>query len=215
MRAVRPGPFFRALFPSLALTLVAILPAPARAACDLAHFGERAPRSCPRSSAECLPPHLPDPVKEIVRGAVVEWVGLAVNDGRASWRALDIDRREVLIVERYAGSRLSRAPRIEAATPHEYVEASGEGDSRSIDHVRRWPLSRARFEALACVASGAWSERPMPVREVSDSASRFYLLLADRAQVDTALGHFAGPPGKFERMVDDIVKRQRPGEAAR
>ena len=111
--------------------------------------------------------------------------------------------------------RVKRAPRIEAATPHEYVKANGDGESRSIDHVRRWPLSPARFDALACVASGAWSGRPMPMRKVSDSASRFYLLLADRAQVDTALGHFAGPPSKFERIVDEIVKRQRPGETAR
>src|SRR5947208_343919 len=88
MRAARPRPSVRALFPSLAIALVAILPAAAHAACDLAHFGDRAPRTCPRSSAECLPPHLPEPVKEIVRGAVVEWVGLAANDGRASWRAL-------------------------------------------------------------------------------------------------------------------------------
>jgi hypothetical protein len=203
------------LFPSLAVALATMLPAAAPAACDLARFGDPAPRSCPRSSEECLPRHLPDEVRGIVRGAVVEWVGLATNDGRATWRALDIDRREVVVVERYAGPRLGRAPRIESATPHEYVRASGEGDSRSVDHVRRWPLSQARLQAIACVAAGAWSERPMPVREVSDSATRFYLLLAEQAQVDTALGRFAGPPARIERMVDDIVKRHRPGATAR
>jgi hypothetical protein len=215
MRTDRPKAHRHTLFKSLAIAFAAMLPAAADAACDLSHFGERAPRTCARSSQECLPSYLPDPVKEIVRGAVLEWVGLAANDGRASWRALDIDRRELLVIERYAGSRVGRAPRVEPGTPHEYVKASGEGDSRTIDHVRRWPLSPARFDALACIAAGAWSPRPMPVREVTDSAGRFYLLLAERAQVDTALGRFTGSPSKFERMVDDIAKRQRPGQTAR
>jgi hypothetical protein len=205
----------RALLPSLAVALSALLPAAAAAACNLARFGDPAPRSCARTSQDCLPRHLPEEVSGIVRGAVVEWVGLAANDGRASWRALDIDRREVVVVERYAGRRIGRAPRVESATPHEYVRASGDGDSRMVDHVRRWPLSPARFEALACIAAGAWSAREMPLRETSDSAVGFYLLLADRAQVDTGLGRFAGSPARIERAVDDIVKRQRPGSTAR
>lgn len=211
MRADHPGPPGRALFAGLTVALAALLPAAAAAACDLARFGDPAPRTCPRAAAECLPGYLPDEVTQIVRGAAVEWVGLAVNDGRASWRALDIDRRELVVVERYAGPRVGRAPRVETATPHEYLRTNGEGDARSIDHVRRWPLSPARFDALACLAAGAWSARPMPVRELTDNASRFYLLLADQAQVDTALGRFTGPPARFERLVDDIVKRQRPG----
>lgn len=212
MRADRPCPPGRALFAGLTVALATLLPATAaRAACDLARFGEPAPRTCPRSSEDCLPRYLPDEVKEIVRGAAVEWVGLAVNDGRASWRALDIDRRELVVVERYAGRRLGRAPRVETATPHEYLRTAGDGDTRSIDHVRRWPLSPARFDALACLAAGAWSARPLPVRELTDNASRFYLLLADRAQVDSAPGRFKGPPARFEGLADDIVKRQRPG----
>lgn len=158
MRAARPRPPGRALSAGIAVALsvlAALLPTTAAlAACDLARFGEPAPRTCPRATAECLPGHLPDEVKQIVRGAALEWVGLAVNDGRASWRALDIDRRELVVVERYAGSRVGRAPRVETATPHEYLRTNGEGDSRSIDHVRRWPLSPARFDALACVAGG-------------------------------------------------------------
>lgn len=211
MRAARPRPSGRASLASLAVALAALLPAAAAATCDPARFGQPAPRTCPRASSDCLPAYLPDEVKRIVRGAALEWVGLAVNDGRASWRALDIDRRELVVVERYAGQRVGRAPRLESATPHEYLRTNGEGDARSVDHVRRWPLSPARFEALACIAAGAWSEQVLPVRELSDSASRFYLLLADRAQADTALGRFTGPPVRFERLADDIAKRLRPG----
>src|SRR5262245_12385973 len=154
MRVLRHRPPGHPLLASLAVAFTAMLPAAAPAACDLARFGDPAPRSCPRSSADCLAPHLPDEVKQIVRGAAGEWVGLGPNDGRATWRALDIDRREVVVVERYAGRRLGRAPQVAPATPHEFVRTNGEGDSRSVDHVRRWPLSKARFESLACLAAG-------------------------------------------------------------
>ena len=205
------------LFASL-VVLAAMLPATAPAACDLARFGDPAPRTCARDAADCLPAHLPDEVKAIARGAVLEWVGLAVNDGRASWRALDLDRRELLVIERYAGPRLARAPRVAAtaaATAHELLRTSGEGKAQMVDHVRRWPLSRARFEALACLAAGAWSEQALPAHELTDSAARFYLLLPDKAQVDSAPGRFDGAPRKFERMVDDLAKRAKPGTTLR
>lgn len=202
---------FHRPLPGLVVALAALLPAAGEAACDLAAFGASATRTCPRSSAECMPPYLPEEVAGITRGAVVEAIGLAVNDGRASWRALDLDRREVIVVERYAGRRLAQAPAVAASTPNEYLRAQGQDASRWVDHVRRYPLAEARFRALACTAAGAWSERPAPFRELTDTGGRLYLLLADTAQVDLARGRFIGVAGSFVRGVDEVVRRQRPG----
>src|SRR6185295_1596888 len=85
----------------LAAALVCLAPMPSRADCDLARFGASATGACSRASADCVPAYLPEEIRAIVRGPVLETIGLAVNDGRASWRALDIERREVVVVERY------------------------------------------------------------------------------------------------------------------
>jgi hypothetical protein len=195
----------------LVVALACLLPTAAHAACDVARFGESATKTCPRSTGNCIPSYLPEEISDIAKGAVVESVGLAVNDGRASWRALDIDRKEVVVVERYAGRRRGQAPRVNSSTPYEYLKTFDQDQTRWVDHVRRYPLSAAKFMALTCLASGAWSEGPAPSHELTDISSRFYLLLAESAQTASALGRFGGTPGNFARIVDDIVQRQRPG----
>ena len=199
----------------LAAAIACGVSVPSQADCDLARFGASAAGVCPRSSADCLPAYLPEEIRAIARGAVLETIGLAVNDGRASWRALDIERGEVVVVERYAGKKVGQAPKVGTATASEYSKTVDPEPRRSVDHVRRYPVSPAQAAALACPVSDAGAGAPAPARMVSDTGSRFYLLLGDKAYSATALGRFEGTPAGFERAVDDIVKRRRPGTAAR
>ena len=199
----------------LVAALACLVAMPSRADCDLARFGASATATCPRSSADCVPAYLPEDIRAIARGPVLETIGLAVNDGRASWRALDLERREVIVVERYAGRKVGQAPKVDAATASEYLKTVDPEPQRSVDHVRRYPVSAARAAALACPVSDAAGGAPAPVRKVSDTGSRFYLLLGDKAHVSAAVGRFEGSPGAFGRAVDDIVKRGRPGAPAR
>jgi hypothetical protein len=53
------------------------------------------------------------------------------------------------------------------------------------------------------------------VLAVTDSASRFTLLLPDKAQVDAAPGRLAGAAARFDRMVDGFVKGRRAGTTLR
>lgn len=214
MTPIRPPHHVRRLRPTgaaastLLLALASLVPAGARAACDLASFGAGIADTCPRSAPSCVPGHLPEDVRRIERGAIVETVGLGPNDGRATWRALDLDRREVVIVERYAGRKRAQAPRIAAGKPHESLK-EGDGAAGWIDHVRRYPISRGRTEALGCVASRAGAEATPPARQRSDTSSRFYLLLPDRAHAVSAMGTFGGAPAELASGIDAVGKRAR------
>lgn len=192
----------------LLLALAGLLPAGARATCDIASFGVGAADTCLRSAPGCVPDHLPEDVRRIERGAIVETVGLAANDGRATWRALDLDRHEIVIVERYAGRKRAQAPHIVPGTPHESLK---EGDKASgwIDHVRRYALTRHHAEALGCVAARAGSEAAPPSRPRSDASSRFYLLLPDRAHAVSTMGAFGGAPAELASGIDIAARRVR------
>lgn len=193
---------------ALLLAILGLLPAGAQAACDLASFGAGIADTCLRSASECMPAHLPEDLRRIERGAIVEAVGLGPNDGRASWRALDLDRHEVVIVERYAGRKRGQAPHVATGNPHESLKET-EGTAGWIDHVRRYPITHGHAEALGCLAARAGAEAALPSRQRSDTASRFYLLLPDRAHAISAMGSFAGAPAELASGIDTVGKRAR------
>ena len=200
---------------ALSVACACLLPMASRADCDLAKFGAHAQDACLRSAAGCLPAYVPEEIRVISRGAVLETVGLGGNDGRATWRALDIEHREVVVVERYAGRRVGQAPKVDRRTAAEYVKIVDPGPKLSVDHVRRYPVSVARATSLACLVSDIHAEKAAsPAHNVSDMGSRFYLLLGERAHASAANGRFEGAPGRFGHAIDDIVKWRRPGVAA-
>lgn len=192
----------------LAVAVACLLPAASHAGCDLAKFGAAAPNACVRSSTDCVPAFLPEEIRAIGKGAVLETIGLAINDGRATWRALDIERNEVVVVERYAGRRLGQAPTVDKPTARDYLKTVDPEPSRVVDHVRRYPLSPAGTATLACQVTDVGAGPTPPVRHVTDIGSRIYLLRGDAANVTSAIGRFDGAPARFGRAIDDIVARQ-------
>lgn len=194
--------------------MAVLLPAGARAACDIATFGAGIAGTCLRSAPGCVPDHLPEDVRRVERGAIVETVGLGPNDGRATWRALDLDRHEVVVVERYAGRKRGQAPRIASGTPHESLKEA-DGAAGWIDHVRRYALTRHHAEALGCIASRAGAETSPQSRPRSDTSSRFYLLLPDRAHAVSVVGAFGGAPTELASGIDAAAKRGRASAKAR
>jgi hypothetical protein len=197
----------RFLLAALALAgLGSTVAAAAAAPCDLTQFGVGASRTCVRAEASCLPASLPDEVKQLGRAVVIEWVGLFVNDGRARWRALDLDRRELLVVQRYAGRQLNQAPSGDG------VRRVRQGGAEWVDQVKRYTLTPAQFDDLACPAAGLWAAQPAPSRALTDMASRLILLQPQSAQVDMALGRFDGVVAELERAM--VAAEQAPSAAA-
>jgi hypothetical protein len=190
------------------LAVVLGSPAAARADCDIARFGdETAAGTCDRNAPSCLPAYLPEDVRRIGRGAVLETVGLAVNEGRAGWRALDIDRLELVVVERYAGPRRAQAPTVAASSEQEALKpADAQG---AVDYVRRVPLSEHQVSELACLAAGLWSAERVASTSRTDTASRFYLLRPDKVRSFAANGTFAGKPLEFMRLADAALPKRR------
>ncbi len=205
----------RARLQQLCLGLATALPLASQAGCDLAAFDRVADKACARSSPACLAAYLPTDISGIRRGVVIEWVGLAVNDGRARWHALDLDRRELWWVERYAGRRLGQAPVVAVPGAQEYrVDAVREG-APWVDHVRRYALDAAQAEALACLAVDGQALTARPEAARSDGASRFYLLLAQTAQTQSALSPFSGPLGELSRAMSALTRPPAEGAPKR
>lgn len=171
--------------PVAAVALVCLLPATGHAACEAARFGQSATKTCPRAEGTCMPDYLPPEIKSIAKGAVVESVGLTVNDGRATWRALDRGRGEVVVVERYAGRKLGQAPRVAGLT------------------------------ALTCVASADWAQGVPTLDRTDTAGRAYLLLDGGKVQSESSLGTFRGAPGELVQAIDDVVKRQRPGVVSR
>ena len=81
------------------------------AACDLASFARvKSELTC--FLKDCRRTSAPDEVKQIERGVYVEFIGLSVNDGVASWMGVNLEKNELFQVNRFAGPHLRRVPTI-------------------------------------------------------------------------------------------------------
>jgi hypothetical protein len=176
-------------------------------ACDLTRFGEDATNTCARTAVSCLPSALPDDVKRIARGAVLESAGVAGSEGRTTWRALDMDRLEVVVVERYSGARRAQAPTVAVSSDDEFLKTVDAADA--VDHVRRGPLSERQVDQLGCLAAPLWSLERAASRPSPGLVSRFHLLRSDRARTLEVSGAFAGAPGDFARAADAALPLRR------
>ena len=136
------------------------------ATCDLNTFGQaKATTTC--FWDDCRRTSSPDEVKLIKRGIYVEFVGLSINDGIASWIGVDLDRGELFQVNRFAGQHLKRAPTI-TTTENHFVRETKTERFHWIDVVRKRILPADALGEIVCLANELWVSKPSQTSFISD-----------------------------------------------
>lgn len=183
--------------------------------CDLAAFGSApatpAHLGCARGSAGCVPPFLPAEAQAVERGAVHETLGLGPNDGRATWRVLDVGRGQLVVVERYAGARLAAAPKV-TTSPHEFLRRQGPAGGEQVDHVRRWPLAAGELGRLACAIEPAWRST-VSLSARRDVGQRLYLVGPAQIKTQGGPGQLEGAPQAWQADMDAVAGSRAPGRS--
>jgi hypothetical protein len=183
----------RILILAAATAFLAAAPQTSRADCATASFGETKKQIC--TGNKCGPANAPKEISAISRGLFSENIGLFINDGHVRWIGVDIDRSELVEVERFAGARFAQAKpefrNMKHGTNHYGREIRGL-NSRAIEFVRKKPIDSAALVEVVCAANELWTHAPDPsiaplMGPMSDSYSKLYLL--DRG----AIKEFGGP----------------------
>jgi hypothetical protein len=193
-----------------AAAVLAAAPQTSLAACPLASFGEAKTQTC--SGKECGPVNAPKEISAISRGLFSESIGLFINDGHARWIGIDLDRSEIVEVERFAGARFAQAKpefrKMKHNANHYGREIRGL-NSRAIEFVRKKPIDNPVLGDVVCAANELWTYVPDPsvarlIGPMSDSHSKLYLL--DRG----AIKDFGGPgelieaPRKLRALLEGM-----------
>jgi hypothetical protein len=163
-----------------------------REPCSLNYEKVKAAHVCRRSDKNCFPSWLPSRVRAIQRGVVTEFVGLFVNDGTASWSAVDFQSGELIQVQRYAGPFLDTAPKVVSPSPQHYTEETNTGGNHWIDEVRVVAITAEKREQIACLAQPLWGDADAPYTEATDVRNVLYLLGHGVVRYHEALGEHVG-----------------------
>src|SRR5262245_60201782 len=137
-----------------------LLPTAAGAACPLDSFAVRKVDVC--GSGKCTSFTPPVEIEAIARGVYAETIGLFINDGFAEWVGVDLDKSEIVEVQRFAGRELGAAPRA-GSDPNVTRRETRDGDRHTIDIVRRAPLAADAAGDIVCGANAVWAAPPVIV----------------------------------------------------
>ena len=193
---------------AVAAACVAILlPVAADAACSPDTFGAQKRAVCGSEKCPYFTP--PEEIAAIARGLFSESIGLFINDGFAGWIGIDLDKNEIVDVQRYAGSKLGQAPRADALDPKVVRRETQEGDRHWIDIVRRVPLAAGTAGDLVCAANAVWAEPPAAALRPVITDMHLGVVLVDRGTRKTA-----GGPGGMSEAAEALHKRLVNGEPA-
>jgi len=195
---------------AVAAAFLAAAPQTSHAACATASFGEVKTQTC--AGNECGPANAPKEISAISRGLFSENIGLFINDGHSRWIGVDLDRSELVEVQRFSGARFSQAKpefrKMKPSANHYGREIRGL-NSRAIEFVRRKPIDNAALVDVVCAANELWTYVPDPgiaplIGPMSDSHNKLYLL--DRG----AIKDFGGPgelieaPRKLRALLEGM-----------
>jgi hypothetical protein len=182
---------------SIRMTLAAacaaiLLPAAADAACSPDTFGAQKRAVCGSEKCPFFTP--PAEIAAIARGLFSERIGLFINDGYAGWVGVDLDKGEIVDVQRFAGSKLGEAPRANALDPKAVRRETKEDGRHWIDILRRAPLVSAAAGDIVCGANTVWAEQAGIVLRPVITDMHSGVVLIDR-ETRKAVG---GPGGMSE-----------------
>lgn len=200
----------RILSLATAIVFLAAWTNPAPAACPLDSFGETKVRTC--SGTKCGSANAPKEIAAISRGLFSENIGLFINDGHARWIGVDLDRSEIVEVERFAGARFAQAKpefRKMKQTANHYGRQIKGLNSRAIEFVRRKPVDKAALGDLVCAANELWAYAPDPgvvplIGPMSDSHNKLYLLDQGTIKDFGGPGDLAEAPRKLRVWLEGM-----------
>lgn len=162
-------------------------------------LGAKKSRPCER--AKCISFTVPEELKGIRRGGYSEYVGLFVNDGRAVWCGFDLDSREVIRVDRYAGRQLSSAPEVDAPTVTHYRRLSGDKDNKMVDIVTTRKISKEEQAGLICLSNELWASTKENMNMATDVHNAIVLLDGDQGRMFGGPGVLTGPAARLNEML--------------
>ncbi|MEO8250006.1 MAG: hypothetical protein ABI589_11605 [Burkholderiales bacterium] len=145
--------------------------------------------ACGKSSA-------PHEFKRIDRGVYVECVGLSINDGIASWIGVDLGRKELIEIQRFAGQRIGWAPKVET-TASEFRREIKNEKWHWIEIVCRRELSDSALAEIVARANELWAAKRLLPRLSSDV---FYELRLVDGQAVKLVGGMGSLPEQAEQL---------------
>ncbi|WP_146208776.1 hypothetical protein [Azospirillum sp. TSO22-1] len=135
----------------------------------------------------------PVEISRIRRGFVGVRQGMSVNDGLSSWSGVDLDRKEVVFINRYtyapqaAFSRPFGDPVLPSEQPEIhagkriYTRKWFDGDRVEMEIIQRALLSNGEIKAFICLANSALERVPLRKEK------QYAVLTPDHAQYDVIL----------------------------
>jgi hypothetical protein len=200
----------RVLVLTAAVVFLAAGTFPTAATCPLASFGETKTRTC--TGTNCGSANAPKEITAISRGLFSENIGLFINDGHARWIGIDLDRSEIVEVERFAGTRFAQAKpefRKMKHTANHYGREIRGLNSRAIEFVHRKPVDNAALGELVCAANELWAYAPDPeiaplIGPMSDSHSKLFLLDQGTIKDFGTPGELTEAPRKLRALLEGM-----------
>lgn len=138
-------------------------------------------------------------IRDLKVGLVRSVVGISVNDGLSTWRAIDFDRRIVVEIESISGPALKMSPNVltasERAGTIKRVRQRGPLGP-AVDTIRTAPMTDAELLDVACLANRMvvlseaaqeMKELSVPRERIADIAASNVTVLGEHGLVDYAL----------------------------
>ena len=137
------------------LAIAAFASLSAQATCPLASFGvDRQKNTCGRDACRT---HAPPPeIGAIQRGAYSESVSLDLYVSLSSWVGVDVDKAQIVTIERYPDSMLPGLIEVRKRQKDPGRFVVRRPDTSHVDVVRRYPVPAAKLREFVCAANKLW-----------------------------------------------------------
>jgi len=115
---------------------------------------------------------IPPEIQRIERGYITAWAGGFINDGLMSWSGIDLDRREVISVQRRIYDKRATLSRpfsepVFNDWDHVSIARTWSTDQRTeTEVVTRRSLRLEELNAFVCIANGVWGVQQKSAREL-------------------------------------------------
>jgi len=172
--------------------------------CDIEAFGQSPVKTCKPSDNGCVPTWLPPELSAIKAGLYTGNVGLSINDGMATWIGLNLENREFVRIDRYAGRRIGDAPAIPVPSANRYRNDVAE--RRWVDIVNRGTVTDQQFQSICDAASPLWQEPQNLYAIVTDSDTHLVLVRGDTYRKHGAAGGLRAGALKVSEALWDAAK---------
>jgi hypothetical protein len=157
--------------------------------------------SAPRKPYFTPPPE----VGSIMRGGYVEFAGLFINEGRASWNGFDVVSGQAVKVERYSGRLIKSAPEIPSPTASRFRRDASTDKYTAVEIVTTKQLRDEQLAELVQVSNVLWYSRASFLSFVTDIHNALYLRDGGEAKLFGGPGRLNGPARRLADLLDSMM----------